>query len=187
MQTAFALMSACNVSTDYEATTYTPPHYCERYAWRATFPGAFLGVLSTLGLLSFLPASLGFNSRFYQLDFVSIIVALVVAFIMHDRLQWYQYCRDNEDITEPIQQADPGIRGSLRRMSQATLLLGQEEHGASAVVEAKGARADADGEQEETSYDHVCRTLLWIVGILSVIVGYPFAILPFYGAKSTTE
>ena len=138
-------------------------------------------MLSTLGLLSFLPASLGFNSRFYQLDVIFKVVALLVGIVVADRLQWHQYASDDGNRGEVLERADAGVRGSLRRMSQATLVL--EEKRQSAAVQAEEV-----AEQEEMKED--MGSFWWLVYILGpffIAFGYPLVILPVYGAKSTTE
>ena len=59
---------AFNVSTTDPFIDPEMPHYCQRYAWSATFVGNMLGCVLTTCVLTGLPLILGINPKFFMLD-----------------------------------------------------------------------------------------------------------------------
>ena len=115
---------------------------------------------------------------------------------------WLQYVADMGSTVEQVEAAS--IRNSLRRMSHAILVLDDENGQVAAVLpeeekeesEPAGPPAANDDNNRDdelhsqTSKRSFYSTLASLGNtfvIISIVVGYPVAVLPYYRADSTTE
>ena len=63
-----AFICAFNVSTADPFIEPDLPHYCQRYAWSATFVGSLIGFVVSTCVFTGLPLVLGANPKFFMLD-----------------------------------------------------------------------------------------------------------------------
>ena len=110
---------------------------------------------------------------------------------------WHQYLNDVGNVAEQAEGAS--IRTSLRRMSNAILVLdnnnGQgaavlpEEEQEGSMPEAKDDDTDGDigSEDDKGSFADALASLGNTIVIGIIALGYPVAVLPYYRASSTTE
>ena len=144
-----------------------------------------------------------------RLNRVAIILGLLVGVLLADRLMWFQY---SDEAGEASRQTDvaqsASIRASLRRMSHAVLLLGNEDgHGAAVLPGERQAAAETtaetagslqlrDANEEGGSEDEdgsIAKFVVLLANMFNIFVccviaiGYPIAILPYYRSARTTE
>ena len=133
---------------------------------------------------------------------VTILVGVVAGIIIADRRMWLQYVADVGTAPEQIEAAS--IRASMRRMSRALVVQGNENSQGAAVFpeEKEGSAAETSGSQEANDDDMgdeigsennkgSFATALGNLGntlvLIMIVIGYPVAVLPYYRASSTTE
>ena len=94
---SFAISFACafNIASIDPYINPAAPHYCERYAWSGTLTGNIVGGLPIGVLAGILPAAFGYNPRYYMLDIVAALGAVVIGILTADRLMWYLYTSEN--------------------------------------------------------------------------------------------
>ena len=63
-----AFTCAFNISTADPFINPDKPHYCQRYAWSATFAGNMIGIVLSTCVFTGLPLALGANPKFFMLD-----------------------------------------------------------------------------------------------------------------------
>ena len=64
----FSFTCAFSISTSDPFIDPDPPHYCQRYAWSATFAGNMIGFVLTTCVFTGVPLALGANPKFFMLD-----------------------------------------------------------------------------------------------------------------------
>ena len=136
---------------------------------------------------------------------VNILVGAIGGILLADRMMWAQYVADVGSVAaEQVEAAS--VRTSLRRMSHAVLVLGNENgQGTAAVLpaeeEKEGSETGAgspeanvadtgDGVSSEDNKGYFANALATMGNTLvvaTIAIGYPVAILPYYRAESTTE
>ena len=94
-----SVASAALISFNVSAVKYVQgrpnPHHRERYAWSGGFVGAFGGSLFCIGSLTFAPAAVGVNPRFFLLDLVGLLLGVVVGVLLGNHLMRLQYVREH--------------------------------------------------------------------------------------------
>jgi hypothetical protein len=202
---ANSFVCAFNISTADPFIEPDKPHYCQRYAWSATFAGNMIGFVLSLCVFTGLPLALGANPKFFMLDVVTVAVGVIGGILLADRMMWAQYVADVGSATaEQVEAAS--VRNSLRRMSRGILVLESENgQGAAAVLPEEekeesetgaGSTEANDGdagdelgseEKKEYTFANALASLgnTFVLGL--IIIGYPVAVLPYYRADSTTE
>ncbi len=115
---------------------------------------------------------------------------------------WLQYSGEAGEASIQADVAQNGsIRASLRRMSHAVLLLGNEDgHGASVLpgerqaaaetarsLQPRDANDEGGSESEEGSYTQTLLSLVNALVASAFSIAYPIAILPYYRSAKTTE
>ena len=114
---------------------------------------------------------------------------------------WLQYVADVDSAAEQVE--GPSIRTSLRRMSQAIIVIEKRNGPDAAVLPEEGkegsettgsTEANDDGTDDELrsednrgSFIQILATAGNTIGLGLIVCGYPVAVLPYYLAESTTE
>ena len=114
---------------------------------------------------------------------------------------WLQYVADVGSAAEQVEA--PSIRTSLRRMSQAILVLEKRNGQDAAVLPEEGKEGsetagsteanddDTDDElrskDNKVSFVQILATSANTIVLGIIMLGYPVAVLPYYRAESTTE
>ncbi|MEC7493084.1 MAG: hypothetical protein VYB01_09375 [Pseudomonadota bacterium] len=131
---------------------------------------------------------------------VNIAVGGIGGVVLADRMMWLQYVAD-------VGSEAASVRTSLRRMSHAILVLENENgRGAAAVLPEEEEKEESETsagsteandddagdelgseEKKEYSFANALASLGNTLVLFLIIIGYPFAVLPYYRADSTTE
>ena len=153
------------------------PHFSERYAWS----GMFIGSVSSAAIGScavLAPAAFGVNPRFFLLTAAWNLVAIPCGLVLGDSLQWSQYRSDRGREADRRDITERGPRASLAEMSEALL--------ADPLNPLTQQQEDATPTSNSSCWGAVLKASNGIL-LMTLLVGYPLAILPYYRAESTTE
>ena len=137
---------------------------------------------------------------------VTLVGGAIGGIVLADRMMWLQYVADVGSTTaEQVEAAS--VRTSLRRMSDAILVIENENsRGAAAVLpeeeekeeeETSAGSTEANDDDTGGELDSKEKNASFFASTLAstgntlvlclIAIGYPVAVLPYYRAASTTE